>query len=140
MAVALTINEAREAIYDQFISDWAAQTPIAFDNDKFVPPTTDTAWVRLNIKFVTGSQASLGDVTDCRLFRREGLIAVQVFTPVGDYTYNNDILVADAMNVFEGKHISGIWFRNVRNDTVGSFEEKWYHQNMIAEFQYDEIK
>lgn len=134
-----TIKEVKDAIVSQFVIDWASQTVIAYDNDDYKPPNDTTPWVRLNVQFSGGNQASLGS-TGTRKFRYEGWVIVQVFTPIGSAkTSDNDGFANDAKNVFEGKHISGIWFREVGVRYVGP-DGKWFQQNAMANFIYDFTK
>jgi len=134
--VALTsITNIKDALQAQFISDWAAQTEVSYDNDDYGPPNDDTPWVRFSIQFDDGEQVSMGG-TGSRGFRYYGWIVVQVFTPIGNgKTSDNDGYCENAKNIFEGESISGIWFRDAHIRYVGP-DGKWFQQNVNAQFIY----
>jgi len=135
--MSLTINQAKNAIITQFEADWASATPIAKDNQDFTPPINTDSWVFLSIQVTGGGQITLGGTT--AVHRHTGFVYVKVNTPKGESTYANDLLCQNAENVFAGKHISDVWFRNVRTMYVGIID-KWFVQTVVAEMQFDEIK
>jgi hypothetical protein len=82
--------------------------------------------------------ASLGAENN-RLFRRYGIIIVDVFTESGRGTYTNDTLCQKALAIFEGKELTGgIRIYRAAIETI-EVEDKWYHQRVSAEFEFDEI-
>ena len=135
----MTKSEARNAMQKAFIAAWASATPIALDNQNLKLSSSVTKWVRLSIQFNDGEQAAIGGETGNKLFRYYGFVFVQVFTRLGTATDDNDELAEDALKVFEGKEIESIWFRNGRVNTIGESEEKWYQQNVVIEFTFDDI-
>ena len=122
-----------------FITAWAAATSIALDNQNLKLSDSVTKWVRLSIQFNDGGQAAIGGESGNKLFRYYGFVFVQVFTRLNSATDDNDDLADDALKIFEGADISGIWFRNGRVNTIGESNEKWYQQNVVIEFTYDDI-
>lgn len=135
---SVTENEARAAIVNAFETGWASATLVLHDNAPGEPPDGTASWVRVSVRFYDGEQISLGP-TGSRLFRRYGILTIQVFVIVGTSTYTIDGLVRTAKNIFEGKTLSGVTFRNARQVTVGA-DEKWWQENVVAEFWFDEIK
>jgi len=129
--------EAKNEMMSTFVAEWSATT-IALPNQEFKPPEDGTGWVRFNVAFNDGDLASLGAEGN-RRFREFGLVTIQVFTVAGTATDENDTYCQAALNLFDGKNIEGIWFRNGRAVTVGP-KNNWYQQNVILEFQYDDIK
>jgi hypothetical protein len=137
--MSLSPDEADKIIQSTFGAAWGTTTPVAYDNKTFDAEGQNTAWVRLNVQFITGSISALGQVGD-RLFRNEGLVFVQVFTPVGGGKSPNTLLATTARNVFRGVQLAGgLWFRNEGITHVGP-EGKWYQQNVSAEFIFDEVE
>ncbi len=137
--MSLSPDQARKAIQSAFTATWGTSTPVAFDNKAFDANALNVPWVRLNVQFTSGSIAGLGQV-GTRCFRNEGLVFVQVFTPVGGGVSPNDLLATTARNVFRGVQLAGgLWFRNEGITHVGP-EGKWYQQNVSAEFIFDEVE
>jgi len=135
----MTPKEARNAMQAKFLADWGSTTPIALDNQPFDPPDDDSSWVRFTVIFNGGEQAALGGEDGNRLFRRFGLIVIQVFTRIGVATNTNDDLSYQALKIFEGVEVAGIWFRNGRVTSIPAAREKWYQQNVVLEFEFDDI-
>ncbi|MCK5131700.1 MAG: hypothetical protein KAR40_06055 [Candidatus Sabulitectum sp.] len=108
-------------------------------NDK-VPPSAEVPWCRVNWNDNNKEQATLSGAVGSRRFTSYGILVVQVFVPdgkglIGDIDYPK--LISDA---YEGKRTtSGIWFKNVTIKGIGS-DGSFYQTNVIAEFEYDEIK
>jgi hypothetical protein len=134
----MTPDQAEKAIQSAFNTAWGTTTPIAWDNLDFDSESRNDSWVRLNIQNTAGTIASLG-APGTRGFRNFGTVFVQVFTPVGRGKTGNTVLATQARDVFRGQHLSGgsLWFRDVDIVTVGP-DGKWYHQNVTAEFIYDD--
>lgn len=130
--------EVRNIILNAFIDGWAGQTEVAYDNMEFDPPDGDTAWVRLSVKPTFRTIASLGQEGN-RRFRGFGMVIVQVFVPTNSATYNSDVLADAVLDIFEGKKIDGVWFQDTRIEQVGP-DGKWFQQNVLADFIYDENK
>lgn len=137
--MSLSPDEADKAIQSTFIAAWSGATPVALDNKPFDADGLNVPWVRLNVQFTTGSISALGQVGS-RCYRNEGLVFVQVFTPVGGGKSANTLLATTARNVFRGVQLAGgLWFRNEGIIHVGP-DGKWYQQNVSAEFIFDEVE
>lgn len=137
--MSLSPDEADKAIQAAFFAGWGSTTPIAWDNVDFDGEAQNTAWVRLNVQFVSGTISSLGKAT-ARFFRNQGLVFVQVFTLVGRGKSENTVLATTARNIFRGTHLTGgLWFRNEAIVDVGP-DGKWYQQNVSANFVFEEIE
>lgn len=50
-----------------------------------------------------------------------------------------DDLVNSIINIFEGKHIQGIWIQDITITEVG-IDEVWDNTNVNVAFLYDQIK
>lgn len=136
----MTPKEARNAIEIAYLTEFNGQFPIALDNQPFTPPETGEGvkWVRVNVKFTDGGQSSLGRLGN-RKFEKYGLMFVQVFTPTGHATNDNDDLAEDSLNLFEGERLGDLWFNSGRIVTIGS-DDEWYQQHVVLEFTFDAIK
>lgn len=134
-----TINEVRQLLYNTFNTSWANETPIAFDNDEFNPPSTDTPWVRLVVRNRVSNQETLGPVT-LRKFLRSGSVFVQVFVPINVGLAEADRLARLARNIFEGTRLSrALWINNVDVRESGP-EDDWYQILVEGFFTYEETK
>jgi len=140
-----TLTQARDEILGHFKAAWdadgtASQYPIRYWAVSEEKPTTD-AWVRITVAHVDGGQATLSGATGQRRFRHFGVVTVQVFTKYGDGLTLNDQLCTVAKNAFEGEVTSPgrVIFRNVRLNEVGQ-DDQWFQTNVLADFEYDEIR
>lgn len=135
----MNIQEARELIQVRFLaSSIFSASAIALDNQKFTPPDARTAWARLTIQANDGNQETLGRATNRRFVKR-GVLFVQVFTITDGATNENDGLVQECLDLFEGVGLSGLYFNNGRIRTIGP-TDKYYQQNVVFDFTYYEIK
>ena len=132
-----TINEARQAIYARFISQWGTQTEFTFDNEPFTEPVSDP-WVRLAVRNTDGGQETLGQSGN-RRYTRDASIFVQVFTLIDTGTQEADTLARIARNIFEGERFSGVFANDGTIREIGP-DGKWYQTNVEIAFFYDEIK
>jgi len=146
-----TFAQARDEIHTLFKTAWDAGADTAgkkvlyVDVKTEVPKTNDSnlnpdLWAKIFITHVEGSQATLGGIGG-RLFSREGLVTVQVFTAIGTGLSIGDRVYKVVVDAFEGKVSSSgnVWFRNVRINEIGP-EGSWFQTNILADFTYDELK
>ena len=135
------ITEAREAIYQAFNTAWAAETPLAFDNDGFDPADGVAEWVRLSVRHRLAGQETLGSPGN-RRFYRQGAAMVQVFVQPNTGTLRAGQLVRKAMRAFEGSSLAGttVRFGSVIPREIGNDTEGWYQFQVEAEFEYDETR
>ena len=141
----MRLENARDTILDYFLPLWGSTTTIALDNQIFEPPIPSTAWIRLSIQFYDGEQASLGSNDGKVRYRHYGMLFIQVFTPVGEGTYNNDVYCQKLKDLFDSKDLNGITFYDVHVKTIGRTRMEddggiWYQQQVIADIQFDEDK
>jgi hypothetical protein len=136
----MTPKEARNAILVHYLAVYDGVIPVALDNQPFNPPETGSGvkWVRVNVQFLDGRQASLGR-TNNRRFDKRGILFIQVFTPAGYATDDNDDLAEASLDLFEGVGLGGLWFDRGRVETVGP-DGEWYQQNVVINFNFSAIK
>lgn len=138
--MSATLEQARDEINAQINTAWMASVtsqgyPIAFD-DVEEPPITQEAWCRVNVAHNGGGNANIGN----KRFYRLGIVTVQIFAPLNDGLKKNDQLVKIVQDALEGQATaSGVWFRSVRSREVGP-DGNWHQTNVVAEFEYDEVK
>jgi hypothetical protein len=131
----MTATEVRNIIMARYLNKYSGQFPIALDNQ--LSETADK-WVHLTVNFNTGFQYSLGQPGN-RRFLKTGYIFVQVFTLINAGTDENDELVSDSVNLFDGERIEDLWMYNGSITTVGS-DGEYYQQNAVIEFSYEDIR
>ena len=147
-----TITEAYDAILTTFKDAWdadstASSVPVQYQDvpkDDFpAKAATASAWARVTVLHnpATGGQATLSGEVGNRRFRRFGTITVNIFTPVGDGKKLAHELQTVAMRAFEGVRTTGtgVIFRNVRHTEIGP-EGEYDQNNVLAEFEYDEVR
>lgn len=153
--MTLTITQARDSMLSFFRVAWlAAQASVnvpvfwpdaiigsrGVGNERVTEPISGTPWARVSLQHATGAQASLADQNSKKIFVRNGVLTVQIFTPYGTGLTESDSLVKVVQDAFEGKATSeGVWFRNVRANEFGQ-DGEWHQTNVLVEFTYDEVK
>jgi len=139
----VTLVDARETIYQEFMTAWGTTTAVYFDNEEADPPVS-TSWVRFAVRHLgstleaIGGTGALGGVNK---FQRTGLAFIQVFVPQNQGLRSADTLAQAARAIFEGKNLSSnaIRFTNVVIREIGP-TDSWWLVNVEAAFQYDERK
>jgi hypothetical protein len=141
-----SINAAEDAILTLFKTAWdqvSPPVPAVYDNVAQEAPRAGTTWVRVQIKHNPGAggQTTIGGAPGAKRFTRYGHVVCELFVPTGKgksaYTNLTDTLLA----IFEGKTASfgGAFFYNVRPSEVGQ-DCDWFQVNVLAEFQWDQIR
>jgi hypothetical protein len=104
------------------------------------PKVKDRPWARCTIRHSTGGQRTLGGPGG-RRFRQFGIVIVQVFAPwrAGRGATLTHLLAQVAKDAYEGVSTRDVWFRNVRLSEVGH-SGPWYQVNVVADFEWDEMK
>lgn len=136
-----TRDQARDEIYAKFASAWATtELPTLYEDTAGETPA-EGAWCRITVAHTAAGQVTLGGETGNRRFRRYGIVTVQIFTPFNDGRVVADGLATVAVDAFEGEVTSPgrVIFRNVRAIDVGP-DGPWTQTNVLAEFEYDEVK
>jgi hypothetical protein len=132
-----TIDTTRRLIYDTFITAWGAETPYTFDNEEFDQPT-DTSWLRLVVRNSVTKQSTLGSIGS-RKFLRNGVVFVQLFTPLHTGVAETDRLVLLLQAIFEGFRFTDVWFEYTDVRELG-IEGKWFQTSLETTFNYEQTK
>jgi hypothetical protein len=139
------ITQARDDILTRFRTEWladgiSAPVKLVFDDFEDDLPSSTSPWTRITVRHATGGQISLSNEAGKRRYDRKGTVFVQIFTPFGDGLTLSDSLAIIAARAFEGKETPlHVWFRDVRFVEVGR-DGHWYNVNVLAAFEYDEVK
>jgi len=154
-----TLAAARDSIFTHFNTYWTSEVVtrgiltaapyVVYQNVDFDPEKDVSGWpvphVEIEVQHITGGIASLGGSS--RLFRREGLVLVQIKTLKGNKdtqggTVLNDDLTQVVMDAFDGVRLTGtLWFKDVFPVELGPDDGgQFFITAVTAEFQYDDIK
>lgn len=142
--MAQSTDDLRQELSDFARTIWAAalaatslpsDSPLTYDNLNFDPPDDGSVWARLTIQNLNGDRAALGK--GMTLFRREGLVTIQIFVPIGSSTFVADQLSDSIAEAFEdAAAVGNIWFRNTTMREVGP--DGTFHQvNIVTQYVYD---
>lgn len=99
-------------------------------------------WARWALDYADGRQATLGG-KDYRKFSKEGLIYINVYSPLGKGLVSARNASEVAIAAYEGKRTpSDVWFRDVRIDSEGhgrgsGKDKSWWTTVVVARFTYD---
>lgn len=107
---SVTDAEAYEAVAERFVDQWGSTTPIVLGSESVSENDyRTTGYVRLSMRIVSRSQATLGPEGGRKYDNRHS-IYVQVFVPAAESGGDKRLieLGQQARNVFEGKRFSGI--------------------------------
>lgn len=112
-----------------------------YDNQAQSNVDTDTAWLRVTLKPALGTQHTLGQVGN-RKFVRQGLIFIQIFTPLDKGMQASDHLADGIIGFLEGGQTTtnNIPFNNVSPPKNIGNEGSWQQVNIDADFIYHIIK
>jgi len=136
-----TIQETRDSILTIFHDAWTGANPtypVVYQDSPVQKPSTLLPWARVTLTHVSGRQATLCGADGSQRFRREGVLFVQIFTPMGDGLTRSDSLTNVVIQAFEGQRFDGGFFKNVRVNEIGP-DGDHYQVNVIAEFEWDQI-
>jgi len=143
--MSLTRREAINEILGLFQTAWdAVQNPdlVKYDNvvNDDVPPATQVPWARVALRHTTAEQASLSGASGTRRFERKGILTIQIFEPPGKGLSGATDLPKIIQDAYEGvETANGAWFRDVVVNEIGP-DGDFYQTNIVALFEYDEIK
>lgn len=148
-----TVFEARDYLYELCTITWSDRGPIEYEDkpappgdENTFPPKLSVPWMRLKMVHETGFQATLTDKMGLQRFRRTGSFYAQVFHPLGSSLIGPEegaMMIETALQ--KPKKVQGVQseacvqLRNVRLNEVGS-DGHWYQFNVVADFEYDEVK
>jgi hypothetical protein len=133
-----TYFESNKNIAIKFISDWGTTTDVSYDNVEFDLKGRTDEWVRISVTPILSAQTSLGKKGD-RKYQRNGLINIQVFTPLGENTGLAVVLSQQALEIFEGESFDGVTCNNGDITTIGR-NEGWYQTNVSIDYNFIERK
>lgn len=102
---------------------------------------TDKIHLRFSQQTVIEEQATLAGSDLKRRYTTDGLVFVQIFSPIASLNdYANGLKVAELVkSAYRGKNTENcMWFRNTRIQELPP-EEAWFRVNVVSEYTYDQI-
>lgn len=141
--MSLTYTEARDEIMAKLKAafDSVPISSVHYPDMAFTIPSGSVAWARVTYDVLGSNQASFSDGSTGRKWRRNGIIGIQLFYPLGGGStdaWDAAKVVADA---FEGKTTpGGVWFREILGPNAIGPSGGFSQVNMTIAFNYDEIK
>ncbi len=127
----MSFNDLRQYIEARMASNWSESASVQYENTPFQAPAHDP-WVRLTIVHEEGITQGIGGST---IFVRDpGLIALQVFVPLGDGTKTAKDLVDAFIAIFEHSRFNSI---TTYSASVGPGRptDGWYMTNVTIPFR-----
>ena len=144
--MSLTQAEARDEILTRLkavvdaITTGSRPELVWDDTVDTVPRDKTSKWARVSLRHLDAEQATLANQDGVRRWRRVGVLAVQLFTPLGDGLTLADSVSSTIRGGFEGYSTAGgVWFRRPRTQEVGA-DGPWFQVNVLVDFEYDEVK
>lgn len=142
-----TYTEARDETMSRLNTQWTASgaftetTPLLFEDKEEADsaiPVGDEPWARAGIRFLPAAQVAHGDGE--KLYRRPGLLMVDVYTPPGDGKQSVDAIVEVLTSAFEGHSTpGGVTFLTFEQNDRG-MEDGEQLTRVIATFEFYERK
>lgn len=132
-----TLNQAREAVYSRFVTEWDDETDFVLGNEEFDTEGVNE-YVRLSVRQTASRQTSMGQAGN-RRFERRAIAFVQVFTTGSDQRL--DTLLQQAKDIFEGVSLAGstVSFLEVLARETG--QDGKHNGGLVeARFRYEEVK
>lgn len=142
--LAAAKNEMAAAFRDAWLADpLSADLPVLYLDVADKPPTSG-AWARFTVRHSLGGQATLAGDSGKRRYRHTGFVVVQVFVERHDRAgaeTTMDALLSIAKAAFQGTRTTpgGVVFYRARVNEVG-VSGVWLQNNVLADFEYDEVR
>lgn len=139
-----TISEARDMLNARITEAWVgiglnAGNLVFQDIKRDTLPNQTQVWARVRLKHGQSQQVSLADHLGKTKFERMPVLMVQIFTPRNSGLVENDRVSQGMLDVFEGKHIGGIWFRDASTNEIG-IDGSFFNTNIFATVIYNQVK
>lgn len=99
----------------------------------------DASWARVRLQHTGGGQNSLSGADSTRVWIRNGILTIQVFAPRGDGGLRCQELSQLVVDTYQAAKTAVI-FRNVRMVEVPDTKGLWKQSNVIAEFEYTDVR
>ena len=126
-------------IRSRFESEWAGRTAVAWENVPFSPPmdalNRAEPYVRFTLQRDGAQRRELGSTATRRF---GGTVLVEVLTPFGTGTAENDELCEAVAEIFRDARGDGIQF-NEPQVLASTSDEVYYKQDVLCPFERDAV-
>jgi hypothetical protein len=133
-----TINDVRAAIEGRIAAQMtvAPAYPVSYQNVPFTPPN-NLPWIQAFIRFGDNGYATLLPPGNAGFNRHNGVLTVNVFTPIGVGTAANFTIAERVKNLFDRAKFSGIIFDPVSGpaQVTPAAPQPYYQTQLTATFE-----
>lgn len=134
----MNTQEAKDIIFKVFRDVWNPLFPVVWDDKSGTPPNSDTNWARVFLRHSNGGQSSLAGEIGNRRFTDEGLVTIQIFSPINQGRQVGTALADVVKYAYEDAR-TPVWFRNARA-MEGSSNGMFTLVNVYVDFNYDHVR
>jgi hypothetical protein len=133
-----TINDVRAAIEGRIATHMAIAPayPVSYQNVPFTPPN-NAPWLQAFIRFGDNAYATLLPTGSAGFNRHNGVLTVNIFTPIGVGTVANFTIAERIKNLFDRVTVSGIIFDPVSGpaQVTPAAPQPYYQTHLTATFE-----
>jgi hypothetical protein len=133
-----TINDVRAAIEGRIATQMAIAPayPVSYQNVPFTPPN-NAPWLQAFIRFGDNAYATLLPTGSAGFNRHNGVLTVNIFTPIGVGTAANFTIAERIKNLFDRVTVSGIIFDPVSGpaQVTPAAPQPYYQTQLTATFE-----
>lgn len=132
--------EAYDGIHDYLVAQWAARTPMVFENEPSPVGDTPAAWVLVEIFGDFYDQASIGAApVTSNLWREGGQVLMHVLTPNETGSRAGRVYAKQLLDLFRGQEIAGIRFRDasIGAGQRGEQDGNYYRMTATQDWERD---
>ena len=133
-----TINDVRAAIEGRIATQMAIAPayPVSYQNVPFTPPN-NAPWLQAFIRFGDNAYATLLPTGSAGFNRHNGVLTVNIFTPIGVGTVANFTIAERIKNLFDRVTVSGIIFDPVSGpaQVTPAAPQPYYQTQLTATFE-----
>ena len=128
--------EVSSLIEHHFDEQWAARTPINWDNDNATPSGNHVAFTIIH---ATATLSNLGNEDGTSASYRTGLVTVQVFTRQGTGTEDSRALSLQARQLLEGFRSGSLRLKAGVARQIGGDDNGFFQTNVDVPFEYYDV-
>jgi hypothetical protein len=133
-----TINDVRAAIEGRIATQMAIAPayPVSYQNVPFTPPN-NAPWLQAFIRFGDNAYATLLPTGSAGFNRHNGVLTVNIFTPIGAGTAANFTIAERVKDLFDRVTVSGIIFDPVSGpaQVTPAAPQPYYQTQLTATFE-----
>ena len=136
----MSIDEAREILYQLWATEWGTTTAYVFGNEGSSDlDEGEDPFASVSVVEVGGGQRTLGG-DGLRRFKRDILIVVALYVPKDAGMSQSGTLANAARDVFESKTTSQVYTNDARVIDVGISDDKWKRTNVEIDGWFEDTK